>query len=214
MPESKVLDRRLNPNLGDDAGILKCFYALDARLVACKAALCSEVSSEGGADGLQEGQIDDHQKALQALIDKDPVMKDFASRAVVCPFLRRGDLFDNCATKEQFKEKLKELQDRAKDTKTLAAAVRKCLNEISSMLKAAVGECALCFSFLAIPSSALAAIVLIWRARAATLARLLFFFAWCLVSDWNLRCFAIRRCRRLAPHLMLKFAVTTPRWER
>ena len=50
--------------------------------------------------------------------------------------MRKQDLFEDCFTRQAFKDRLKELQDRASETKTIAQTLRKCVAELESLVKA------------------------------------------------------------------------------
>ena len=76
------------------------------------------------------------QQRLQAALEHDSVMQSHAGKAIVVQHLKRGDLFDACTTKDAFKERLKDLQACATETKTIAQALRRCVAEITSMIKA------------------------------------------------------------------------------
>lgn len=62
-------------------------------------------------------------------------MKEFAPDAVPCTMLARVDLFDSCNTRDDFTAKYKEMVDSAKSTKKIAAALRRCVRDIESMIK-------------------------------------------------------------------------------
>ena len=79
---------------------------------------------------------DEQQSRLADMISKDLVMAEHAPTAVTCSYLARDDLFDSATTRDGFKELLTEVQNKARDTKTLAAALKKCIMEVMGMQKA------------------------------------------------------------------------------
>lgn len=81
------------------------------------------------------------QTMLAEMITKDAVMAEHAPTAVTCSYLARDDLFDSATTKDGFKEFLSEVQNKGRDTKTLAAALKKCVAEIVGMQKVARRRC-------------------------------------------------------------------------
>ena len=64
-------------------------------------------------------------------------MSEYASKALTCSYLSRTDLFDACNTRDDCQEKHRQIVEGAKNTKTLAAALRKCVREVTSMIKVA-----------------------------------------------------------------------------
>ena len=72
---------------------------------------------------------------VEGLLEEDPVMMEYAPKAVTCSFLYRTDLFDSCQTKSEFQSTFKEISDKAKDTKMIAATIWKCVREMISMIK-------------------------------------------------------------------------------
>ena len=155
--EDRVLDKSLNLDLGDRAGVIKCLYALNDRRELCRVALglpvdgqaadeCGEAAaSEGtaaeqtGGTGAAEDEIrkcEMLQDRLTAALQRDSAMQTHAGNAIVVQYLKREDLFDSCTTRDAFRERLKEIQSRATETKTIAQALRRCITEITSMIKA------------------------------------------------------------------------------
>ena len=192
--EDKVLDQSLNLGLGDNAGIVKCLYHMEARRTACLAA--SGLLPENqmlqlvpdlpdlivGETGSTEGNLEARKaERLQMVLDKiketDTVVNQYASplaefhcacfslltanatahavattnhrppecscfcslkrgKAVVVQMLERTDLFDECHTRDAFTDKLKEIKDRATDTKTIAQSLRKCVTEVGGLVQA------------------------------------------------------------------------------
>ena len=69
------------------------------------------------------------------MIAQDGVMSEYAPKGVTVLYLSRGDLFDECTTKDDFQSKFKSISEEARDTKTLASMLRKCVKEVASMIK-------------------------------------------------------------------------------
>ncbi|CAE7264517.1 unnamed protein product, partial [Symbiodinium necroappetens] len=90
----------------------------------------------GGKSEEVQNEIQVAQEKFEKLIKSDKSMATYASKAVVVGYFLLDDLFDSCSTKDEFKDRLKLIQDRAKDTKTLAGALRKCVTELGGMIKA------------------------------------------------------------------------------
>ena len=130
--------------LGDFAGILKCFYTLHTRIALCEAAIGKFEADDGTNDGSGDtGSTpadfcfdESEQENLKDQIEKDPVMMENAGEAVCLNYLRRTDLFDSCNVRSDFAEKLKTIAAKASSTKVVAAALRKSVREMDSMIKA------------------------------------------------------------------------------
>lgn len=132
--------------LGDFAGILKCFYTLHTRIALCDAAIgkfplqADDGPNDGSADtGSTPADFsfdESEQENLKAQIEKDPVMMENAGEAVCLNYLRRTDLFDCCNVRSDFADKLKTIATKASSTKVVAAALRKSVREMDSMIKA------------------------------------------------------------------------------
>ena len=174
--EDRVLDKSLQ--LGTQAGILKCFFALQKRVQAASLALGREpdeplfdeehevaedadcelqivgdgnsgdgqqdagtgASSGSAAEAQENVKADRMQKMMTRFIKQDHAMKVYAGNAACVPWLRKNDLFDECVSRQGFKDRLKLLQDRAGETKVLAQSVRKCVTEMDTLIKARVGQ--------------------------------------------------------------------------
>eukprot|EP00435_Cladocopium_sp_Y103_P068676 s638_g32.t1 len=149
--------------LGDFAGILKCFYTLHTRIAVCDAAIGKSTLEVD--DGANDGSGDtgstpadfcfdeSEQENLMVQIEADPVMKENAGEAVCLNYLRRTDLFDSCNVRSDFAEKLKNIAAKASSTKVVAAALRKCVREMDSMIKADRGVAGICNETLHIKSN-------------------------------------------------------------
>ena len=79
---------------------------------------------------------EEEQSHLETLLSSDPVMSEHAGKAVCVNYLLRTDLFDACSAREDFQNKLKNINERAAATKLIAATVRKSIKEVQSMIKA------------------------------------------------------------------------------
>lgn len=128
-------------SLGDFAGIVKCFYPMHTRIAICEAAFGTPTQDGDNGDTGSSDFVysEEDQLALTKLIEDDQVMSQNAPDAVCLSFLRRGDLFDACNTRNDFQEKVKEVSAKASSTKVLAAALRKSIKEIQSMIKVRSG---------------------------------------------------------------------------
>ena len=132
--------------LGDFAGILKCFYTLHTRIALCDAAIGkfplqaddgpNDGSGDTGSTPADFSFDESEQENLKAQIEKDPVMMENAGEAVCLNYLRRTDLFDCCNVRSDFADKLKTIATKASSTKVVAAALRKSVREMDSMIKA------------------------------------------------------------------------------
>ena len=89
-----------------------------------------------GSEAAESAKADAAQERLQKWIGADPMLSSFAAKAVCLPFLKKTDHFDDCFSRQDFKDKLKVMQERASQTKTIAASLRKCIAEMDSLIKA------------------------------------------------------------------------------
>ena len=69
------------------------------------------------------------------MIAQDGVMMEYAPKSVTVMYLSRQDLFDECQTRDEFQDKFKSIAEEAKHTKTLASMLRKCVKDMTSMIK-------------------------------------------------------------------------------
>lgn len=97
--------------------------------------------SGGGSTGSSPQQLGEQdvmrwQEDLEKALKNDAAMHEYAPGAVVASMFKRADHFDDCEMREECRNKMKVLTQQAKDTKLLAAALRKCVNELLNMQKA------------------------------------------------------------------------------